>query len=656
MALFKSRTIQEILNDAVNYVHYNTQLTDFNVGSVIRTLLEAMSIEDSEQYTQMENILRSFFLDGTSGSLLDDRAAQFDVARKSAQPSTGFVRFLDTELRRTFLLNSTEVGDTTIHVQDASVFPTSNFTVRLGEGTASVETVNIASVNTNTNVLTLGTAVIDGNTVQDTVKKEHTAAGVAVDEIDNLGSLVSLVTGESDRVIPAGILLRSKPTNSIAGVEALTKGVGTHTNGNFASSLVPIVTTTLGTKSVLSVKALNSIIGSPPFNGAEVVNLDIIGGGSDLESDGEFRQRIRDHISSLGKGTVVALTSALLQVRNTSTSQAVQRAAIIEDFESIDFDADQTQDFKDATVLAFINDGSSNFFGDELNFAGDTLKVSTADSGSDNLKLFDVGGFPAASKSSRQFIVVYTADADAFITSYSNVDSADQSLQDLEPVLTQTYPINTIVYNLEAITENSIKNRKYYTLSKTPLTEDALDLYTAPGIALNKTFPTLGNAKLLVENTDYLLNKGTGQIEFLQGKIPEEGTAIFARYTVFTGLVKTAQSTLDGNLDDVANFPGVRSAGVKVLVRPALNADISVSMDLSIDSEITNFETASFLVGQFVTSYINNLGIGQAVILAEIIERAMSVEGVTNVKILSPEGDIPINYNQVPVVNQLSFI
>ena len=79
MPLFKSRTVEEILNDAINYVHYNTNLTDFNVGSVIRTILEAMALEDSDQYSQMEIILKSFFLEGASGSVLDDRAAQFDV-------------------------------------------------------------------------------------------------------------------------------------------------------------------------------------------------------------------------------------------------------------------------------------------------------------------------------------------------------------------------------------------------------------------------------------------------------------------------------------------------------------------------------------------------------------------------------------------------
>ena len=282
MPLFKSRTVEEILNDAINYVHYNTNLTDFNVGSVIRTILEAMALEDSDQYSQMEIILKSFFLEGASGSVLDDRAAQFDVSRKSAGPSSGDVLFMDTELRRSFLVKEASSGDLEVFVQDVGVFPTSNFTVRLGEGTAFVEDVTVSSVSTGSNSLTLSTPVIN----------DHEAASVAVDEIDNRSNLVCLVTGEADRIIPSGITMRSKPTGSIGVVEAVTTTTGTLLNGNFASSSVPIVTTTLGQQSNLSERALNEISGGTPFNGATVVNLATISGGRNVESDQDLRKRI----------------------------------------------------------------------------------------------------------------------------------------------------------------------------------------------------------------------------------------------------------------------------------------------------------------------------------------------------------------------------
>ena len=59
---FAPRSAEEILDDFVNYLTINTKLTDFNVGSVIRTMLEVVAIEDATQYRQMLNI--QFNIDG----------------------------------------------------------------------------------------------------------------------------------------------------------------------------------------------------------------------------------------------------------------------------------------------------------------------------------------------------------------------------------------------------------------------------------------------------------------------------------------------------------------------------------------------------------------------------------------------------------------
>ena len=133
---FVPRTAEEILNDAINYVTINTNITDFNVGSVIRTLLEAVALEDATQYAQMLNILNSFFLANAAGGELNSRAAEYDITRKESSPSTGSVRFLDLSLEKAYLVQDLVAGvSTSIPVDDASVFPTVfPLTVRLGEG------------------------------------------------------------------------------------------------------------------------------------------------------------------------------------------------------------------------------------------------------------------------------------------------------------------------------------------------------------------------------------------------------------------------------------------------------------------------------------------------------------------------------------------
>ena len=111
MAEFTPKTSEQILKDAIDYLYHNTNLSDFNVGSVIRTILEVMAVEDAEQYFQMFTILESFFLRTASGSGLDDRAKEYDVTRLPATSSIGEVVFLDTNLKRSFLVSALAAGD-----------------------------------------------------------------------------------------------------------------------------------------------------------------------------------------------------------------------------------------------------------------------------------------------------------------------------------------------------------------------------------------------------------------------------------------------------------------------------------------------------------------------------------------------------------------
>ncbi len=87
--MFRRRVFAEILQDMVEHVRLNTPLTDFRVGSVIRTLLEAAALEDDEAYFQMAQLLRDFSFTSATGSGLDRRLADFDLAREPAQPALG---------------------------------------------------------------------------------------------------------------------------------------------------------------------------------------------------------------------------------------------------------------------------------------------------------------------------------------------------------------------------------------------------------------------------------------------------------------------------------------------------------------------------------------------------------------------------------------
>ena len=628
MPLFKPRTTEEILNDAVNYVHFNTNLTDFNVGSVIRTILEALAYEDAEQYAQMLAVLNSFFIKNASGSDLDERAAAYNLVRLPPMASAGTILFLDTELPRSFVVSDIQAADSLIPVNDASALDfTTPFVVRLGEGTGSQEDVSISAVSLANNTLTVNAAAAPPLNALDF---DHPAATVEVEEIDNRANLVCLVTGDPSRIVPAGITLRSKPTNTILAVNAITTEVMTHLNGNFASNPIDVVTTDLGASTIIGERRLNQVIGSSPYNGALALNLEVISGGQDAEGDAAFRDRLGLHIAGLSAGTVSAIVSKLLQLSDPVTFQKVQRVSVRESF-------------GEKTVYVYIDDGTVDFVGDVENFPADTLALA-APFGATTLQVVTSADFPEATYAARQYIIVDPSGLDGPPIALQYFANVSNNLN-LAPAMPSAVTAGRTVAVAEAVSESTELDKKYYFLEKYPLTEDNLLLYIANS--------TLQETTRLVENTDYVLNKSNGQIEFLTGFLPAPGMVLLAVYEVFINLIKTVQDAIDGDLNDTLTFPGIRSAGVKVLARPAKKTPIDLVVEISVNSDITDQATAAFLIRQLIVAYINGLDIGESVILAEIIERAMSVAGVTNASIAAPAGDIAILDDHAPFADDI---
>ena len=649
MADFTPKTSEEILRDAINYLYSNTNISDFNVGSVIRTILEAMSLEDASQYFQMYTILQSFFLDTASGSTLDDRAAQYDVVRTPASVSSGEVVFLDTNLKRSFLVSPVTAGDPVLFVEDASTFPAPPFQIKLGEG-GTVEYVQISAVSLTDNSLTVNAAATPP---LNAISGNYAAGTTGVDEIDNLSSLVCHVNlAEAPRVIPTGITLLAQPTNVTTGVECTTIETGTQSVGFFASNAIRVVSTDVGAESSIPPKRLNQITGGAPYNGAAVINKVSVSGGASSESDGALRNRIRNKIASLSAGTPTAIVNNLIQISDPVTNEVITRARVVEDFEK-------------KIVWAYIDDASSAFIADTELSPEDTLSVAAV-AADTFLNLNNLLDFPSATVSTPQYIIVDIINI-PFVTKYTNLNLPSR-LEGISPAVPAGpgFSLNTTVAQCEVVSLATEDSRKYYFLNKTPLSDGSLRLVrTAPGGALGTgvllTPLKPGESKTTNPLTgitvqDYILNEATGQIEFLEGKIPATGSGLFALYENYLNLIKTAQKSIDGDLLDRANFPGVRSAGVKVLVRPAEKTSVEVVLDLTIDTDQTDTNTASFLVKQLVITYINNLDIGADVIVAEIIDRAMAVLGVTNCKVVSPADDFAIDNNRVAYVADITII
>lgn len=164
------------------------------------------------------------------------------------------------------------------------------------------------------------------------------------------------------------------------------------------------------------------------------------------------------------------------------------------------------------------------------------------------------------------------------------------------------------------------------------------------------------NAVALVRGVDYVLNPASGQVTFIgvySGGLTALD-AITARYRAYTRLIKEAQRIIDGDTANEQVYPGVRAGGVLVIVQPpqvvpqTVTAGIVVADGFDTDAVATKVAAA-------ISDYINNLPIGDDVIAAEVVQRAMDVDGMSDFLFTNLTGSTPPS-NQTIADHQVARI
>lgn len=146
------------------------------------------------------------------------------------------------------------------------------------------------------------------------------------------------------------------------------------------------------------------------------------------------------------------------------------------------------------------------------------------------------------------------------------------------------------------------------------------------------------NGVFQVRGTDYELNSATGQIELAAPLIT--GDNVVARYRNYIGLIQETQKVLDGIIGATLSYPGVRAGGVQPLVKGAINSSQTLAASASV---LEDFDSEQVIedVEAAVIAYLNGLNIGAHVIVSEIIERAMAIDGMFNFQISDLSGTFP---------------
>lgn len=596
---FVPRTFEEIRDDMISFVRMQTSLTDFEVGSVIRTIIEAAALEDDEQYFQMVQLLDAFRLSTASGENLDDRVEEFGITRLQPASSAGEVVITNGNLVTSLLSFNFAAGVSTIILDDSSEFPISGFpfTARIGEGTIDVEEVSVTANSPGTNTLTLAAPTT----------RDHDA-----------GARVSLVDGAADISLSPGIRVQVPASGSEDAIIYVTVETGTLVNGNFDSTPIRARAEIPGTTGNIGVGLIQEFTSSPPFDGAGVTNRSNFAGGRDIETDAQLRDRARAAIQALSKGTVLALREGVLGVVDEVTGQRVTTANILESF-------------VDDEVTVFIDDGTG-FTPDQVDLVRDAL-ASPVIAGAATITVTDASEFPEEGT----IIISPEEAAQIEIINFSGVDQGTNVIT-LVGVTANAHDAGDEVALVDLIEDDAETGQNFFQLNNFPVVASSFRIWLDDGGA--------GSPVLQSEVTNYRLNRGTGQIEFIGAGV-SAGSIIVGNYNYYTALLATVQKVIDGDPDDPVNFPGLRAAGVNVI------ADTPVIRRIDVRASVVGepgVQESNLIpqVREAIESYINGLGIGEDVIVSEIIERAMRVDGMLDVIVTLPAANIIILENELP--------
>ncbi len=311
---FEPKSFQQIVASMAGKLAAETPITDFNDGSVSLTLLEAAAQEDFQQYVQMLEIIRNFNLDTTDGEDLDNRAAEFGLTRLEPTAQSGFTTLTDSRFTKiSTKLYAGLPGPTAttllLNVDDASSFPASG-SVFVGRSTSNSEGSIAYSTPPVDNgafwTITLDVALLNDHGTDETV----------------------ILAQFGNRVVNAGTEVEVPETDTSLNVLFELNQTVEFLDGE--DTIINVLVTAIEPGG-FKIPA-NSIVGfpSPPFTGIAVTNPLPFVSGRDEETDQQLRDRIRDTIQALSRGTARSIRTGIIGLIDEASNSSIVSANIVQ--------------------------------------------------------------------------------------------------------------------------------------------------------------------------------------------------------------------------------------------------------------------------------------------------------------------------------------
>ncbi len=697
-APFRPKTFPEIL---ANSFAYGRSLLgpdiDLNPGSVLRTIFEIGALQDADQYLQIAKLLDLFSIDKAQGDDLDRRAQDFgsdyftDLRRRPARTSiskiavsdsahTAFSKLLTdypalttsfsvqagegtrfTASGAVVLERGTEREEEVIYTRSGDVFtvvypatgftkshPVSSDVARIATRSRLNAGVIIAAVTANLKIgtgsawATSGIAIFEQGTLREE-KRNFTRVGdvltlsLGFTFAHDIDTDVTQGTSGSDRTVSSGTTCFAPATESTKQINFRTIAAGVLKDGELISSLISVESSDVGSETRTGANTITRFT-SAPFANAVATNPIAATRGADKEGDQSYRQRIKDFIQSLTQGTALSIQTNVVGVRDESTNEEVAFAQIVEP-------VDPTT----SPVLLYISDGTATFVLTQSIFIGRDILISDAEVGDKRGRLSRYGPFskvltPVASRTPRLFRSEFGSEATSVGVNY---------LEDTAQAM--------VVNDHSGKYLKSDDDQFYLIISNTAIrfVIDALG-----------TVPSLGSYAIvdfstdpLIPDTDYKFNESTGDVELVTALAAHEcllaasdgASPSVGAYTFTTGLGSTVTRKVNGDPSDLQTFPGMKAAGTKVIVI----APVVVSPVLTIrvvGQRGFSDEDLEDPVTQVTQTYVNSLGIGENVILSEIVRLVKGLSGVADVVMIDPKTNVVVPSGQIARITDANVV
>lgn len=435
----------------------------------------------------------------------------------------------------------------------------------------------------------------------------------------SVGTVIfSRSTTSGNVVIPVGTIVKTED-----GIEFQTTAQSEILTGNNDSLSTPIASVSPGSEGNVSAGTIVKF-GSKIPGVDSVTNDSATINGIDKETDDSFRERIKDFVSSLSRCTVQAMEFASIGLEDTDTGKQVIYSHIFED--PIDR----------GNVILYIDDGAGTAK-ETVEIAPQAVAISSISAPVATIQTLVVGveTFHAVHEGKSVTVASATAGNNGTFTIIDVVDSFTITYVNAGGVIQGA--LGNVTVADEVVIASAVGGEEFLYLDQFPIDLDV-------GTTLISSIRNTPNPALTY-GTDYVINPASGRIFFDPPLLV--GETITARYTFFIGLIPVVQQVIDGDLNDRANYPGYRPAGVLVRVLSPTVVSFNVEANLVL-KDGANRSVAVAAAEQAVLEYVNSRGISGDVIKNELIEQIMSASNAVDINLISPTTNVTVNDDEIP--------